>query len=144
MLAEPVAVAVDNGAEMTTTISLLSTKMLEATTNLASNMAQSEVVLNFRTAQAKLQTDEEAQSLLTELSEIQQKIRSQQFSGSFSETDIERLRTLQNSFGSNESIQNYQSRNELEVNFLREVNQEISQVLGIDFAALARRTGGSC
>jgi len=129
---------------MTTTISLLSTKMLDATTNLASNLAQSEVVLNFRTAETELQTDKEAQSLLTELSELQQKARSQQFSGSFSEGDIKRLRTLQNSFGSNESIQDYQIRNELAVNFLREVNLEISQVLGLDFAALTRRSSGSC
>ena len=33
---------------------------------------------------------------------------------------------------------------ELAVAFLREVNQEISQLLGIDFASLTRRSGGCC
>lgn len=33
---------------------------------------------------------------------------------------------------------------ELSVAFLREVNQEISQLLGVDFASLARRSSGCC
>jgi cell fate (sporulation/competence/biofilm development) regulator YlbF (YheA/YmcA/DUF963 family) len=91
-----------------------------------------------------LNADQEAQLLLTEFSELQRKIRSQRQSDDISESDIKRLRALQSDIGTNDTIQDYEYKKELAVAFLREVNQEISQLLGIDFASLTRRSGGCC
>lgn len=134
----------DKDTEMTSAISAISVTMLEATSNLAENLTQSEAFLRFKAAEAKLNADPEAIRLLAEFSDLQQKIRTQQHSSNISESDIKRLRSLQSSIGTNETIQDYELMKELAVAFLREVNQEISQLLGIDFASLARRSGGCC
>lgn len=132
--------AVGNEIEMTSTINILSTTMLEATSSLAENLAQSEPFLRYKAAEEKLNADHEALRLLTELSELQQKIRSQQYSGGISEEDLKQLRTLQNAVGTNETIQEYGLAQELAVAFLREANQEISNLLGVDFASLTNRS----
>ena len=134
----------DKGTETTSAISAISITMLEATSNLADNLTQSEAFLRFRAAEGKLNGDPEAQRLLAEFSELQQKIRTQQHSSSISENDIKQLRALQSAIANNETIQDYQLAQELAFAFLREVNQEISQLLGIDFASLTRRAGGCC
>ena len=130
--------------EMTSSIGAISITMLEATSALAENLAQSEPILRFRAAEGKLKADPEALKLLAELSELQQKIRTQQLASEISEIEIKRLRALQNVIGINETIQDYGLTQELAASFLREVNQEISQLLGIDFASLTRRSGGCC
>lgn len=134
----------DKKTEMTSEISAVPTTMLEATSSLAVNLAQSEAFLRFKAAEAKLNADQEAKLLLTEFSELQRKIRTQRQSDAISEIDIKRLRALQNAIGTNDTIQDYELMKELAVAFLREVNQEISQLLGIDFASLTRRSGGCC
>ena len=129
---------------MISAISAISVTMLEATSNLADNLTQSEAFLRFKAAEGKLNADPEALQLLAEFSELQQKIRTQQHSSSISESDIKQLRVLQSAIANHETIQDYQLTQELAVAFLREVNQEISQLLGIDFASLTRRSGGCC
>lgn len=130
--------------EMTSSIGAISITMLEATSALAENLAQSEPILRFRAAEGKLNADPEALQLLAELSELQQKIRSRQNSDPITELEIKRLRALQSAVGANETIQDYRVTQELAVAFLQDVNQEISQLLGIDFASLTRRSGGCC
>ena len=136
--------AVDKGTGMTSALLTMPATMVEATSALAENLAQSEPVLRFRAAEAKLNSDPDALRLLTEFSELQRHIRTQQLASAISETEIKRLRALQNAIATNETIQDYGVTQELAVAFLREVNQEISQLLGIDFASLTRRSGGCC
>ncbi len=122
-------------------IKSLSITMLEATANLAENLAQAEPFLRFKAASDRLNADREAQGLLKELSEVQQRLRDQQYSGDIAREDIHRLRALQQTLGTNETLQDFLLTQELAAAFLREVNQEISQLLGIDFASLTRRSG---
>jgi cell fate (sporulation/competence/biofilm development) regulator YlbF (YheA/YmcA/DUF963 family) len=136
--------AVDKEIEMTSATNTISNTILEATSNLAENIAQSEPFFRFKQAEGKLHADQEATRLLTDLSEMQQKIRQQQGSSAVSESDLQRLRSLQSAMGTNEIIQDYQMTQELAAAFLREVNQEISNLLSIDFASLTRRSGGCC
>lgn len=135
-------VAVDKGTEMTSAISEISITMLEATSTLAENLARSEPFLRFKAAEERLKADREAVQLLNNLSELQQKIRREQYSGGVSESDLKQLRELQNAVSANETIRDYVLAQESAIAFLREVNQEISQLLGIDFASLARRSSG--
>lgn len=136
--------AVGKGIEMTSAQNAISTTLFEATSALAENLVQSEPFLRFQEADRKLHADQEAMRLLTEFAELQQKIRAQQQSGAISESDIKRLRELQSMIPTNDVIQEHGLAQEIAVAFLREVNQEISNLLGVDFASLTRRSGGCC
>lgn len=137
-------VAVGKVKEMTSAQNAISAPLLEATTVLAENLMQSEPFLRYQEANRKLHADREAMQLLAESSELQQKIRAQHNSGAITESDIKRLREVQSIISTNDTIQDHGLAQELARAFLREVNQEISQLLGIDFASLTRRAGGCC
>jgi len=122
----------------------ITTTLLEATSVLAENLVQSEPFLHFQEADHKLQADREALHLLTEFEELQHKILAQQHSGNICESDIKRLREVQRAIRTNDVIQEQKLAQETAIAFLREVNQEISNHLGVDFASLTRRSGGCC
>lgn len=125
-------------------ISELSITLLEAASSLTENLNQSEPFLRYKAAEQRLHADQQAMQLLSDLSALQQKIRRQQNTGAISQKDLTQLRALQSEVGTNETIQDHLLTQELAVAFLREVNQEISQLLGVDFASLARRSSGCC
>lgn len=127
---------------MASPIGEVSITMLEATDVLTENLTQSEPFLRLKEAGEKFKADQDAVKLLRDLSELQQKIRQEQYSGGISEGDLKQLRALQSAAFDNESIQEYEIAQEYAVAFLREVNQEISQLLGVDFASLTRRGSG--
>lgn len=118
--------------------------LLEATSQLTGNLVRSEQFLRLQEAARKLQSDKEATALLAEFLDLQQKIRIQQRSTQISKEDIKRLRELQNAIMTKETIQEKELAEECAAAFLREVNQEISNMLGVDFASLARRSSGCC
>ncbi len=129
---------------MTSNIAGVSITLLEATSSLAENLAQSEAFLRYKAAEQRLHADQQAMQLLSDLSALQQKIRGQQNTGAISQKDLTQLRALQSAVGTNETIQDHLLTQELAIAFLREINQEISQQLGVDFASLARRSSGCC
>lgn len=130
--------------ETTSEVNTVSAAMMEAVSNLTENLAQSEPFFRYKAAEEKLNADHEALKILKDLSEIQQKIRAKQYSGPVSEEDLKRLRTLKSAVNTNDTIREYELAQEVAVAFLREVNQEISNLIGIDFASLTRRSGGCC
>ena len=134
----------DNKTQLMPNETKILSPMLEATSNLAENLLQSEPFLRYKAAERKLQADQEAQQLMTDLAEMQKMIRELQFTGAISETDLKRLRALQNAVAANDVIQDYGLTQELAIAFLREVNQEISTLLSIDFSSLTRRASGCC
>lgn len=133
-----------NNILKTSTEDIETTSMQEATFDLADNLTHSEPFVQFLTASKKLNSDPEAIQLLKDISELQQKVRKNQHSGTVTESDLKRLRDLQTAIGLNDTIQAFELSQELAVSFLKEVNQEISSLLGIDFASLARKSGGCC
>jgi cell fate (sporulation/competence/biofilm development) regulator YlbF (YheA/YmcA/DUF963 family) len=136
--------AVDKGIVMTSAQNAISATILEATSSLAENLVQSEPFLRLQAADRRLHADQEAMHLLAEFADLQQKIRAQHDSGAMTESDIKRLRELQSTISTNDAIQDHSLAQELAIAFLREVNQEISNLLGVDFASLTRRAGGCC
>ncbi len=134
----------DKDMEMTSNLSGISITLLEAASSLTENLAQSEPILRYKSAEQRLQSDPQAMQLLKDLSALQQKIRQQQYSGAISQPDLAQLRLLQSAVSANETIQDHLLTQELAIAFVREVNQEISQLLGVDFASLARRSSGCC
>jgi len=130
--------------EITSTQRVETNTLLEAASDLAKDIARSKPFLQFQEADRKLHEDSEAMHLLTKFSELQQKILAQHNAGAISEGDISWLRELQRAIGADDTIQEQNQARENAASFLREVNVEISKMLGIDFASLTRRSGGCC
>jgi len=138
------AVVVDKDIEMTSNLAVaidISPVMLEATQTLAQALLQSEPFIRYQEADRKLQADQDAMQVLADLSEAQRKIREQQLLNAVSESDLSRLRELHNTMRTNDTILAYGMAQQEAIAFLREVNQEISSLLGYDFASLTRRSG---
>ena len=125
-------------------LSNLSEPLSAATAALAENIMQSEPFVRYHQADRLLHEDQQATRLLEEFLVLQQKIRTSQYSEKISEEDIKRLRQLQTDVATNIMIQDQGLKQEMAVAFLKEVNQEISSLLGVDFASLTRRSGGCC
>jgi cell fate (sporulation/competence/biofilm development) regulator YlbF (YheA/YmcA/DUF963 family) len=119
----------------------ISVKMQEATDILAETLAQSEPFFQYRQANQSFNSDHQAKQLWEEYSKLQQKIRQEQYNDQISKMDLERLRELQNLIGESEIIESLGIAQESAIAFLREVNQEISQMLGFDFASFTQRPG---
>lgn len=133
----------DNRQKVPPTSGKVSVQILNAASDLAENLSQSADILGFRRAENALYSDLQAMQMLKDLSKMQQKVRDQQYNGSLVQADLATLRSLQVSVAENQAIQTYLASQEAAKAFLREVNQEISQHMGIDFASLTRRSS-SC
>jgi cell fate (sporulation/competence/biofilm development) regulator YlbF (YheA/YmcA/DUF963 family) len=115
--------------------------LYQATQSLAENLVASEPFVQYAQARAAFEADSNAQSLLKDISSIQGEMRKKQQRGQVTQEDIDVLRAMQQQAQSNETIMQYANTQQGAVNFLREINQEISQLLGVDFAALSKQTG---
>lgn len=119
----------------------LPTELWEATSMLIVNLLQSEPFLRFKEAEKTMNEDLVASRLLSDFLELQRNLRNKQSTGAISEEDIKQLRALQGAIYSNAIIQGYLQAQATAVAFVQEVNNEISQLLGIDFASLVRKPG---
>lgn len=115
--------------------------LYQATQSLAENLVASEPFVQYAQAREAFEADSNAQSLLKDISSIQGDIRQKQQRNQVTQQDIDVLRAMQQQAQSNETIMQYANTQQGAVNFLREINQEISQLLGVDFAALSKQTG---
>jgi cell fate (sporulation/competence/biofilm development) regulator YlbF (YheA/YmcA/DUF963 family) len=79
--------------------------------------------------------------LLHDLAAAQAELRRRQYDNSLSQEDLQRLRSLQEAVQSTGSISEHTAAQQRVIALVREVNQEISQLLGIDFGSLAKRSG---
>jgi cell fate (sporulation/competence/biofilm development) regulator YlbF (YheA/YmcA/DUF963 family) len=114
--------------------------LLSAVEVLVDNMMAYEPFILYKKAHNRLNEDQEAMKSLQQISELQTKIRSDQLEGKFQQQDVENLRNVQNEIQQNQSIVAYIHAQQTAVKCLREINQEISQLLGVDFASLARQS----
>jgi cell fate (sporulation/competence/biofilm development) regulator YlbF (YheA/YmcA/DUF963 family) len=119
----------------------LSPQLLAATEALAANLHQSEPFVLYRQARDLLEADAQAQALRRQLSEAQAEVRMRQARGEVTQGDMDHLRTLHRVVQANRVILDYARTQQFAVDYLREVNREISELLGVDFASLARRPG---
>ena len=114
--------------------------LYEATQSLTQNLLASEPFLAYQHSQARLEADQQARSLLERLSTLQSNLRRKQVNGGVTQAEIDELRSVQAQVQTNAAIMAYARSQQDAINFLREINQEISQLLGVDFASLARAT----
>ena len=131
----------DKDDVMNTPISRLPEDFLEATTVLAENLLHSEPVLQYQMANKNFNEDTQASHLLQKLSQVQADLRKHQTHKKVTDEDLTELRNLQNEVQSNQTIQDLGNAQQAAILYLREINQEISNLIGIDFSSLARRSG---
>lgn len=117
--------------------SILSPELAEATEALAETLLSAEPIMLYHRAKARLDSDHEALDLLERFSATQRDLRLRQGNGSASQADMDRLQTLQRAVQSNRVIMDYAETQQAAIAYLPVVNQEISQLIGVDFASLA-------
>lgn len=114
--------------------------LLEAADTLALNLSQSEPFIRYHQANQALNADAAAMLLLKQLSQVQTEVRKHQREGQVGIKEIQHLRALQTQVQGHAVIQEFFTAQQAAVQYLREINQEISQVIGVDFASLAKRS----
>lgn len=111
-----------------------------AARRLAEVLLHAEPIVAFRQAKADFEAAPFAQRLLDQLASAQAEIRSHQKSGSVTQLEIDQLRVLQRQAGLNPVIARYLETQQRAHAYLLTINQEISQLVGLDFGAMARQT----
>ena len=109
----------------------------EATDALIGNLLASEAFIRYQQAHNCLNEDRQACALLEQLSQTQTSLREKQANGGVTQADIDALRAIQEQVQRNDIIMDCAHTQQNAVNFLREINDEISQLLGINFASFA-------
>ena len=115
-------------------------ELVQSTESLIQNLLATEPFQAYQQSQAAMNANSQAHGLLERLSTLQTEMRRKQGKGGVTQAEIEDLRAVQKQVQANEAILAYASSQETAVASLRELNQEISQLLGVDFAALAKQS----
>lgn len=119
---------------------ILSEELLAATEALSESLLAAEPFLRYHRAQTQFSADEQARRLLEQVSNLQSKMRAAQTTGKVDEGDLKKLRVVQEEVRKNRLIMEYAQAQQNAISYLREINQEISELLGMDFAVLARQS----
>jgi len=114
---------------------------LVAAERLATTLAGAEPIAAYRQAKKRLEADPDAGELFERFQSLQADLRVRQARGTITQADVTRLRTLQRAVQSNRLIMDYAETQQSAQAYLPEVNQEISQLLGFDFARFAKPSG---
>lgn len=119
----------------------LTPELSEAVDALAENLLASEPFLALETAYLRLQEDAQARDLLQRFRQAEATLRQRQANRTLTQADIAAYRSLQAAAAANALIAGYEQAQQNIAAYLRDVNRDLSQLLGVDFASLARRSG---
>ncbi len=111
-----------------------------ALNNLVEKIRFSESVNNYQIALKQFTQDTAAHKIMEDLSAFQKEIRQKQNNNQITPQDLEKLRSMQTKAQENKVITSYAHYQEEAIGQLREINAEISNLLGIDFASLAKKS----
>lgn len=106
----------------------------EALTVLATNIVASDSFLRHRGAVERYRRDPEAMALLAALEDAQERVQA----GRFEEDDLRTLQEIQERVRGRPALVEYFRTQEQAVAFLQEINLEITPLLSLDFAQMAR------
>jgi cell fate (sporulation/competence/biofilm development) regulator YlbF (YheA/YmcA/DUF963 family) len=123
-------------------ITPLSPTIRSAAQDLVDNLLSTEVVQAYQQAYNTYTSNPEAASLIERFNQAQEEARTLQTNGGLTNKKIDELRKMQAEIQGHPAIMQFALARQAAVQFLREINADISQELNIDFAALARRTCG--
>ena len=98
------------------------------------------VIKYYKNAQVKLNANEAAMELIRKLNAARKKLNEQQSSGTFNENSLNDYYNISNEVEKNQTIIEYSQAQKEAIQFLKNVNYEISQLIGIDFSSLIKRS----
>jgi cell fate (sporulation/competence/biofilm development) regulator YlbF (YheA/YmcA/DUF963 family) len=122
-------------------LATLPPELLAATTALAENLACALPIVTYHQAEANLRADREAAALLDRYSQGLAAWREHEARGEATAGEIQSMRKLQSEVRSNPTLAEVARSQQVATAFVREINGQISRLLGLDFAALSRRAG---
>ena len=114
--------------------------LMSATQALAENLLASEPFAFYHQAHTRFDADPQARGLIERLSQAQTDLRRKQASGGVTQAEVDQLRQLQSAAHANRVVIDYAQTQQAAVSYLRTINQEISQLIGVDFASLAKKS----
>ena len=120
---------------------MMDERLQQATEQLGRALRASAPMKTYLDASTNLETDVEATGLLDELAQRQAALRVEQNDGGLTQAAIDDLRALQFRVQTQPTIVAYLQAQQDVRALLPQINYEISQLLGVDFAALARKSG---
>lgn len=118
----------------------LSPQLQEATKLLIEHLLGSEAFTQYQNARSDMDADQEARALMDQLGKSQARVRQMQAKGEVHQAEIDSLRLLQQRVLRNPLIMNYVGAQQEAVSLLRQINAEISELLGINFASFANHS----
>ena len=107
---------------------------------LAEALLHAEPIVAFCQAKADFEAAPVARRLLDQVAAAQAELRFHQKSGSVTQLELDQLRVLQRQASANPVIVRYLETQQMANDCLLAINQEISQLIGLDFGAMARPT----
>lgn len=119
----------------------LTPALAEAVDALAENLLAAEPFLALEGAYLRLRGDAPARDLQQRFKQAEAALRERQASRTLTQSDMAHYRALQAETQANELIAGYQRSQQAIVTYLQDVNRDLSQLLGVDFAALTKRSG---
>ena len=95
-------------------------------------------------AQLALEADAETSALLRRFKTVQASLREKQMRNALTEENIRDFRAIRTQVGNSPLIRALTEAQREAIRFLQEVNARLSELLGLDFASLARPASGCC
>jgi cell fate (sporulation/competence/biofilm development) regulator YlbF (YheA/YmcA/DUF963 family) len=111
-----------------------------ATDALAMALRTSPLLEEYADAEEALAADADATALLEQFSAAQRTLQARQADGSITQADLNSVRTLQRELEMSAPIADYITAQQEALEQLSKVNDDISRLLGMNFAQLARRS----
>jgi len=118
----------------------LQPEISEVTIKLGNYLISSEPYVRYALAEQSMDNDDEVRSLMHRLAEAQERVREAQVRGTIIANDLQALSELQLQVKAIPVIKDYNASQQELAKFLQEINTEISQLLGINFALIARHS----
>ncbi|MGZ8571204.1 MAG: YlbF family regulator [Actinomycetota bacterium] len=115
--------------------------LMEAADVLGASLASSPPFVAYRLAQARLEDDEHARTLLDHLAEVERDVRKRQADGGLTRDDIDRVRAAQNETWSDPVVMELATAQRGAAAYVPQINKLITELLGVDVAALAGAGG---
>ena len=125
---------------MNKTITSTGQSFITMTNQLGEEMTTISVIKNYKDAQNKLNSDAVAMELIRKLSATRKDLSEKQFSGTIDPDSLNDYYSIQNEVEKNPTIMEYSQTQQEAVQFLKNVNFEISQLIGTDFSSLIKRS----
>lgn len=119
-------------------------RILDASKRFARAIVESTQFQRFEEVSKRLRDDPSAQKLLSDFQQAQQMYQMMQSWGGASTQEAERMEQSKQQMLANPTLKKYFESQDEMVLTLKELNVHMTEMLGFDFAGLAKPAGGCC